>query len=117
MLRSMVFAALLAIPAMVMAQDADPSMHWRDCTTDEDCIAVQGTCNLTAVNAAYKDDAVVYYKKLQATANCVPRFWQPTKGLIPECKPIAGSRASKDAQVVPHSACAMVPKPQAKKQE
>ena len=114
MLRSIFFAAVMLIAAPVFADEAALDMNWRDCTADEDCIAIQGTCNLTAVNVAYKDDAVAYYKKLQARANCVQRFWQPMKGLIPECKPIAGSKATKDSEVMPHNACAMVPKPQPK---
>lgn len=111
MLRSIFFAALVTLPALAFAQD---DANWRDCQQDEDCIAVQGTCDLTAVNVAYKDDAVAYYRKLHAQASCVKRFWQPTTNIIPECKPISGSKATKDSAVVPHSVCAMVPKPQPK---
>ena len=108
MLRSIFFAAAITLPAMVFAQD---DANWRECQQDSDCIAVQGTCDLTAVNVAYKDDAVTYYRKLHANSNCVKRFWEPTKGMIPECKPISGSKMSENSQVVPHSVCAMVPKP------
>ena len=113
--------ALLATP--VFAEEGDPALHWRECSVDADCIAIQGTCNLTAVNANYKDDAVDYYKKLRAEANCVKRFWEPTKGVIPECKPIAGSepdRAKLDkanpgphpySAVMNNGVCTMVPKP------
>ena len=114
-------AVLFAAPAF--AEDGDPALHWRDCSTDADCIAIQGTCNLTAVNVGYKDEAAVYYAKLHKDANCVKRFWEPTKGVVPECKPIAGSEPDRvgdgmhpsgDHQYSPvmiNGVCTMVPKP------
>ena len=122
MLRAAILVvALFAVPAF--AEDADPAVQWRDCSVDADCMAVQGTCDLTAINAAYVDEAVDYYKKLRADANCVKRFWKPTKNVVPECKPLAGSepeRAEHDkanpgphqyGAVMAHGTCAMVPKP------
>jgi hypothetical protein len=104
-----IMAALFAAP--VLAEDTDPALQWRDCSVDADCIAVQGTCNLTAVNVDYKDNAVEYYRKLHADSNCVKRFWEPTKNVVPECKPLAGSKADKNTTVMVHGTCAMVPKP------
>ena len=120
---ALVMMAAAMFVAHAFADDGDPALQWRDCSTDADCIAIQGTCNLTAVNAGYTDDAVAYYRKLRANANCVKRCWEPTKNVVPECKPLAGSepdRAANDkanpgphpyGAVMNHGTCTMVPRP------
>ncbi len=100
-----VFLAL-PVAAKTLAEISDE----RTCVQDSDCVLVEGACGPTAVNKDYQTNAAEYYKKQGKTANCVSKFWVP-KEMIAECKPLAGSKANKDAAVVPHSSCKAVAKP------
>lgn len=83
---------------------------WRTCNADDQCIIIEGTCDKTSVNKRFKRSAEMYYAEMRPKADCVDRFWVP-KDVIAQCKPLAASKATKDAEPVANSECAAVAKP------
>lgn len=78
MRRAALFLFVMALP--LMASGGAPEhegKYWRNCTVDADCIAIDGVCGLTAVNAAFKDEAIAYYREKMKLVRCVQRFWKP----------------------------------------
>ena len=75
-MRLTVALATVFVPAAVFAAP-NPLTQWTACSDDSQCVAIQGTCNPTAVNVAYDKPAQVYFNERAAKAKCVQQFWQP----------------------------------------
>lgn len=99
------FAALL--PMVAAAVEENP--RWRVCNDDAQCVLIQGTCDKTAVNAAYADEATRYYAELATRARCAERFWMPKDG-VAQCKPTITVKGQE-----PVGNCKVVGKPPEKK--
>lgn len=78
MLRAaMVMAGMLALPLCAGAEELHEGKFWRNCADDNECVVIEGTCDKTSVNRAFKAQAEAYYKQEQARSNCAPRpFWK-----------------------------------------
>ena len=86
MQRAALFLLLTALPLMAgAAAPLEPGKHWHDCEQDVDCIAVQGICDLTAVNNVFKTEAIAYYKQQARMVRCKQTFWKP-KDKIARCR-------------------------------
>ena len=68
--------AMAFLPMAALAEDN----HWRDCAEDADCVAIHGTCGMTAVNVQSRNEASEFYKQEAIRANCAPApFWKAAK--------------------------------------
>lgn len=99
-----------AAQAKTLAEFSDE----RACAEDSECVVIEGVCGPTAVNKAYENNAKEYYKKQAKGKTCPTRFWE-VKERVAECKPLAGSKATKDAPIQAHGTCRAVAKPQENK--
>ena len=82
-MRRLLVFMLMMTPWVAQAASVDKNI-WHACQADSDCIVVAGACVPTAVNAAYKAEAVKHYAELAAVAKCAKQFWAP-KAKIARC--------------------------------
>jgi hypothetical protein len=94
---ALVALLLITLPVVAVAQELQLDNAWRACTTDAQCVLIEGICHPTSVNIASKTIAAAYYKKQAATAKCVDRFWQP-KAVMAQCRLGSCSTAAKQAK-------------------
>ncbi len=80
-------AALLAafLPVLAHAAALKEGKDWRYCSTDDQCVMIDGLCDKTAVNALVKDKAEAFYKQERPGAKCVERFWRSGEKM-PRCR-------------------------------
>jgi hypothetical protein len=59
------------------AETLKEGADWRNCSTDDQCVMIDGLCDKTAVNWQVKDKAEAFYRQEAAKVKCaaVP-FWR-----------------------------------------
>ena len=82
MLRLGVVLAVIALPMMAQAVTLHEGKQWRNCDADDQCIAIQGKCDLTSVHIDWKDEAAAYYRQEGAKVSCPAQFWRPKAQLV-----------------------------------
>lgn len=71
-------AMLLMVLAPLSAFAAEVSRpEWIACVSDADCVVAKGTCDPAAVNARYKLDAEIHFRRMAETVKCSQQFWKP----------------------------------------
>ena len=80
-------AALLAafLPIFAHAQELKEGKDWRYCSTDEQCVMIDGLCDKTAVNWQVEKQAIAFYKQERPKTKCVERFWNQGEKM-PRCR-------------------------------
>ena len=80
-------AALVAafLPFAVAAQPLKEGADWRNCSTDDQCVMIDGACDKTAVNWQVKDAAEAYYRQQQTLVKCAIPFWRQGEKM-PRCR-------------------------------
>lgn len=71
-------AALVAawLPFFAHAQPLTQGKDWRYCSTDDQCVMIEGLCDKTAVNWQVERAATAFYNQERSSAKCVERFWR-----------------------------------------
>lgn len=65
------------VPAFALAQSTTSDTSWRDCSADDQCVVIDGTCDKTSVNLQSQRTAEAYYKEAATRAECAPTpFWR-----------------------------------------
>ena len=80
-------AAMVAafLPLLVQAQPLKEGKDWRYCSTDDQCVMIDGLCDKTAVNWQVEREAIAFYNQERPYAKCVERFWRVGEKM-PRCR-------------------------------
>ncbi len=82
----LVCAAMVAafFPLFALAQPLKEGKDWRYCSTDDQCVMIDGLCDKTAVNWQVEEQAIAFYAQERPSAKCVERFWRAGEKM-PRC--------------------------------
>ena len=75
MKRTAIFILALLPPLIAQAAELKAGKDWRNCSTDDQCVMIDGKCGKTAVNRLAEREAIAFYKQEAAKAKCVESFW------------------------------------------
>lgn len=81
-----VCAAMVAacFPFLVQAAPLKEGKDWRYCSSDDQCVMIDGLCDKTAVNWQVEEQAIAFYNQDRPSAKCVERFWRAGEKM-PRC--------------------------------
>jgi hypothetical protein len=69
------------------AAELKEGKDWRNCSKDDQCVMIEGTCGKTAVNWQARGNAEAFYAQQRKTVTCTEPFWKPkTKEMLFRCR-------------------------------